>query len=37
MADQVRATLKKKGYQEYFKILIRRKGNNKIVARAITK
>ncbi len=37
MADQVRATLKKNGYQEYFRILIRRKGNSKIVARAIIK
>jgi len=37
MADQIRATLKKNGYQEYFKILITRNGNSKIVARAIIK
>lgn len=33
--DQARATLKKDGYQEFFRILISRNGKSKIVANAI--
>ena len=37
MADQARATLKKNGYQEFLRMLITKKGNNVMVAKATIK